>query len=299
MDDRFNDQIEDRTEGEAEDQMSARRSVLAIALVILIVLGAAGTAFYFLVLKKPAATVAAQVPQPVETVKAASVESQAPSTGPAPLVLPAVSLDQSDPVVRENALGLSPNAMFAQWLQSADLVRKFVVIVDNVANGQSPKSHIDFFSPPGAFKALFRNDGTFLDVASYDRYRSIAEVVASLDSTSAVRLYRALRPLIQDAYRDLGYPGANFDDTLIKAIGELLETPIVENPIHLEKKVISFAMTDPALEGLSAAQKLLLRMGPKNMRTIQAKLREIGQTLGAPASRLPQERVYKPKTYRP
>jgi hypothetical protein len=296
MDDHFNDQIDDQNEDENEYQKTDRRRVLAIALVILLVIGAAGTIFYFLVLKKPTAAVEPTAPNSIEAVKPAAPESPALSAGEAPLVLPAVGLDQSDPVVREHALGLSANARFGQWLQSKDLVRKFVVAVDNVANGQSPKSHIDFFSPTGAFKALFKPDGTVLDPASFDRYNPVAEVMTSLDTASSVRLYQALKPLIQDAYRDLGYPGANFDDTLIKAIGELLETPIVEGPVRLEKKVLSFGMTDPALEALSAAQKLLLRMGPKNVRAIQAKLRDIARALGAPESRLPQERVYKPSS---
>jgi hypothetical protein len=37
---------------------------------------------------------------------------------------------------------------------------------------------------------------------------------------------------------------------------------------------------DPDLENLTAAQKHLLRMGPENIRVIQAKLREIAQALG-------------------
>lgn len=39
-------------------------------------------------------------------------------------------------------------------------------------------------------------------------------------------------------------------------------------------------LVDPDLENLSLAQKHLLRMGQDNVRTIQAKLREMAQTLG-------------------
>jgi hypothetical protein len=43
-----------------------------------------------------------------------------------------------------------------------------------------------------------------------------------------------------------------------------------------------YVYTAPELEGLSRAQKHLLRMGPGNVRVIQAKLRELRTALGLP-----------------
>jgi hypothetical protein len=42
---------------------------------------------------------------------------------------------------------------------------------------------------------------------------------------------------------------------------------------------IGYAYADPRLEGLSPPQKQLLRMGPENVKAIQAKLREIASFL--------------------
>ena len=48
---------------------------------------------------------------------------------------------------------------------------------------------------------------------------------------------------------------------------------------------LSYELRDPQLESLSDAQKHLLRMGPRNVETIQAKLRAIRQALvAAPAA---------------
>jgi hypothetical protein len=49
-----------------------------------------------------------------------------------------------------------------------------------------------------------------------------------------------------------------------------------------------YAFENPRIERLTAAQKQLARMGPRNVRTIQGKLREIALALGIPAERLPQ-----------
>lgn len=280
------------------EETDEQKKVLKLGLGILFVLVAVGAVLYFAVFKKPAGPSAAAkaveegVKPPISGVAAAP-------EGKEPLLLPAVSLDQSDPVVREYARALSSSLRFGQWLETKELVRKFVVAVDNIANGLSPKPHVDFWAPAGEFKVVNKASGTFIDESRYGRYDPVAEVFLSLNTEATVRFYRSLRPLIQEAYRDLGYPDTDFSDTLVKAMGELLETPIVEGPIRLDKKVLSYSMVDEALEGLSQAQKQLLRMGPKNLRLIQGKIREMAVALGIPESRLPQAKVHTARNGRP
>ena len=279
-------------EQEKDDQKKVLKIGLGIFFVVAVV-----AVFYFAVIKKPSGPpVAAKAAG--EAVKPPSSEAAVP-TGKEPLVLPAVGLDESDPVVREHAKALSSSPRFGQWLESKELVRKFVVAVDNIANGLSPKPHIDFWSPAGAFKVVNRASGTFIDESEYARYDPVAEVFLSLDTEAAVKFYRSLKPLIREAYRDLGYPDTDFSDILVDAMGELLETPIVEGAIRLEKKVLSYAMVDLTLEGLSQAQKQLLRMGPKNVRSIQAKIRDLARALGVSETRLPQTKVHTPRNGRP
>lgn len=54
---------------------------------------------------------------------------------------------------------------------------------------------------------------------------------------------------------------------------------------------LGHGFADPDLEALPAAQKQLLRMGPRNVRIIQSSLREIALALGIPAERLPAPRT--------
>ena len=89
-----------------------------------------------------------------------------------------------------------------------------------------------------------------------------------------------MKPTITKAYRELGYPEADFDDTMRRAIAQMLAVPVVEGNIELQEEVVTFSMTDPDLEKLNPAQKHLLRMGPGNVQAIQAKLREIAGYLG-------------------
>jgi hypothetical protein len=279
----------DDLQPEEEERTDEPRKVWALAVAILAILAAAAALYYFVFMKK--SKPAAEPAPAAEAVLPAEAGAASSGLAGEPLAFPAVGLGESDPAVREFAAVLSTNPDFAKWLLTKDLVRKFVVSVDNVANGLSPKPHIDFFSPEGAFRVARTKTGTNVDPASFSRYDPVVRAALSLDATAAARLYRAVKPLIKEAYDELGYPGVDFDNTLVQAMGELLETPVVDGPIALEQKVLSFAMTDATLEALSPAQKQLLRMGPNGVRTVHAKIRELAAALGISASRLPQTKT--------
>src|SRR4030042_1710681 len=69
--------------------------------------------------------------------------------------------------LREFAAALSTNPDFVRWMLTKDLIRKFVVSVDNVANGLSPKPHVDFFAPAGEFRVARTKEGTLVDTAAH------------------------------------------------------------------------------------------------------------------------------------
>ena len=191
-----------------------------------------------------------------------------------------VELDESDGVVRQLAGQLSSHPKLGFWLATDELIRKFVASVDNLASGQSPRPHIDFFAPVGKFSVIKKGGLTVVDPAGYARYSQVADVFSSLDTEKCVRLYKQLKLSLQEAYQELGYPQGDFHDALKRAIVEVLRVPIVEDDILLEKEVVTYRMKDPELESLSEAQKHLLRMGPENLRKIQLKLREMVRALG-------------------
>jgi hypothetical protein len=277
---------------EEEAESEAKKGLLSRILVIVLILAAAGALYYFLIYKK-----ADKGKRGVEAPTAAVQEKEPPIPAASDASRPPVGLDQSDDFVRQLAKEISSHPRIAQWLQSKDLIRRFVAAVDNIANGLSPKAHIDFFAPPGSFVVIKKGNSYVADPNGYTRYDTVADVFVSLDVKQCVSLFRALKPLCQEAYRDLGYPDQDFEQTFLRAIVELLETPVVEGDIVLEKAVLNYVMVDPELENLSDAQKHLLRMGPENVGAIQAKMREFAVGLGFAESSLPKARVYAPSSH--
>lgn len=195
-------------------------------------------------------------------------------------------LDESDPLVRTLVSMLSSHPRLAQWLATDGLIRTFTVAVENIATGQTPSIHLAALRPAGSFTTLDGEDTVLVDPRSYERYAEIADVFASVDAQGAARLYTSLRPRIEQAYRELGHP-ESFDRALERAIVSLLEVPVPANDAALVPEGAVYHFADPAIESLNGAQKQLLRMGPRNVRTVQAKLRELAHALGIPPSRLP------------
>lgn len=209
--------------------------------------------------------------------------SPPPSEAPPPVEMaPAPelpTLDASDEAVRALVEALSGHPRLAAWLAPDDLVRRFVAAVVDVANEESPRPHISHLAPLGNFGVTEHQGSLVIDSASYARYNTAATVLDSLDDKQTKELYQHLKPLFDEAYQDLGYPGGSFDVALGRAIDRLLATPIPAGRVPVKRRVKNYRFADPDLEALSPIEKHLIRMGPTNARKVQAKLRQLREAL--------------------
>ncbi|PTL79320.1 DUF3014 domain-containing protein [Vitiosangium sp. GDMCC 1.1324] len=259
---------------------SSRTPVLITVVAVVAILAIGG---YALLRggEEPAAPPAMPPAQPV-------VEAPGPSTDQASVTsaqrMP--PLGQSDTRVRELVGLLSPEPTLQKWLSSTeDLVRRFSSAVGNIAEGESPRAALAFMAPQGAFQVVEHDGRTVIAPDSFTRYDSVARVITSLDTQTSAMTYKALKPLIDEAYKEISRPGQRFDQTLARAIQRMLDTPVPEGDIEvLDTPGVNYAYAAPELEQLSAAQKHLLRMGPANARAIQAKLRELRNALALPTA---------------
>lgn len=223
-----------------------------------------------------------------------------PTPVPVPTAVPAatgipsgVTLSTSDQFVRQVVAGLSSNPALVEWLANKDLIRRFVAAVALIADGKSPVSQISFLRPDTKFHVRKVGRHLVASPRSFHRYDLATDVFSSLDTAGTVKALNRLEPLIDEAYAQISRPGQKFQDTLKKAIIVLLKTPSVPANVPLKVKVLTYMYTDPKLEKLSPAQRLLLRTGPENVQKIQSKLRELATALGIPADQLPAPVVYQ------
>lgn len=233
---------------------------------------------------------AALPPKPAPTVAETTVDT-APRAGrnaaePGEQIdLP--PLDESDALIRTLVSRLSSHPQVAAWLSTDELVRNMAVVVANIAEGQTPARHLRVLRPAGAFGVKSSGSSITIDPASYSRYDNIAAAVEGLDARGVARFYATIKPRLAEAYAELGTDEPDLDRTVERAIVTLLRTPVLEGNVAVRASSVSYTFADPSLEGLTKAQKQFIRMGPRNMRIVKAKLREIAQYLGIPESSLP------------
>jgi hypothetical protein len=204
-----------------------------------------------------------------------------PPPAPRPVAVTAVVTDSTDDLFRSLVAGLSSHPKLTAWLVTDGIVRRFVAAAESVAGGYSPRDELDFMRPTHPFLVRSDQAGTLvISSGSFRRYDLAADVVESIDSEGAVRLFRELEPLLDEAHHGISWGESNFEHSLRRAFTHLLDVPIPSGQLAVERRMLTYAYTNPAFEGLSHAQRQLLRMGPENAQKVQAKLRELADAFG-------------------
>ncbi|MXX74270.1 MAG: DUF3014 domain-containing protein [Holophagales bacterium] len=265
--------------GVPPDEEPAERSGTLTVIVIagLILIGAAVVLWWWYTSRGPGPAGDGAAEAPTAVVDEAAPEPEAESEAAeaaAPASEPEPDLAGSDSLVRELVAGLSRHAEWLAWLAPEELTIGFVRSVGAVAYDEPPQNGLEPLQPEDGFSVVRRGQRFYPAETSYRRYDLAVDVFDSVDVAGAAGAYEQLEPLFERAHDELGYPG-EFGDTLELAVTKLLSTPMPESPPELRLRVISFEYVDPALESLSPAQKLLLRLGPENGDRVRSKLREL------------------------
>jgi hypothetical protein len=258
-------------EEDLEDQ-SRRRFAWLIGSLVAIAIAAGGWYWYSSKSRVavPAPVVHAPPPPPVST----EPEISHPLTSAAGPTTALPPLNDSDQVVHDSLTGILGKAPVEQFLVPQNIVRHFVVTVDNLPRRKMNPELRPLKPTPGQAVTSTQGETTVLSAANFARYAPLVHAVRGADVKELAVVYERLYPLFQQAYEDLGYPGKYFNDRLVQVIDDLLQTPEVPAPIPVVQPKVFWEYADASLENRSAGQKLLIRMGPENARIIKAKLRE-------------------------
>jgi hypothetical protein len=190
------------------------------------------------------------------------------------------SLNDSDGFVLDSISALQNGLEAIRLLANDQLVRKFVVFVDNISRGEFPQTGLPYRSLTQEMPVENIDDNLFvMDDSAFKRFDQIVDTFVSIDTDSAIILYRSLSPLFQQAYGEIGFRNVNFDDTLRSAINNVLRTDNVEGPFQLVKPSVMFLYADASIENLQDVHKQLIRLGPDNTQKLKAKLRNFSSQL--------------------
>lgn len=273
--------------------MVDKRLVAGIAVLGVLALGAGGILWW---MKRPSLA-------PVEVPVAAT-------PAPAPAPIPAAP---AEPVIRHPIEGadaasappagtagldraalvdlFGQKAVFA-FLQIDGFVPRLVATVDNLDRPHAAPRLWPVHPTAGRFGIERGGDTEQIAAANAQRYVPFVQFAEAIDSPRAVALYKRHYAVFQQAYGDLGYPRAYFNDRLVEVIDHLLAAPApaavpklrlteVKGPQPLTQPWLHYEYADPGLEALSSGQKMLVRMGPENARRLKAKLAEFRRLIAS------------------
>lgn len=242
-------------------------SLVPIAVGVVLVAGLLGAGAWWMWRTPPAA---------VNASPAAVTATEAPIAAPAPEPEPLPPLDEMDAFLRPLLSALSNRPELARWLATDDLVRQLAAAIDQASQGDNPAGGFKELAPRSGLTVTRRNNRRSIDPASYRRYNGLVATVTSIDASAVARIYKTIRPRLNQAYQNMGHPGGNVDTAVHQAIDILLETPVVKGPVMLvEGAGARWAYEDDNLERLTSTQKQLIRMGPAHTDALLVWLRAL------------------------
>jgi hypothetical protein len=199
------------------------------------------------------------------------------------IVLPA--LDESDDWIQEKLPELTWRNELLSLLITEDIIRRFVVFTDNFAQGLLAYEHSVFIQP----KVKFSVDEQSLNVdgeqnvwqwdsETSKRFDLYVDLLRSVDSTTLVNWYIDIKPLIDEAYLELGYE-EDFTYTFQDAITRVLDMELPKSTMDVTRTSVMYKFQDAQLEALDDSDKLMLRIGKENLLIIKSVLLEINEKL--------------------
>ncbi len=211
-----------------------------------------------------------------------SVENLEPIENPVK-VLP--TLDESDSWLQSKLADLTWRKELLKLVIDEDMIRRFVVFTDNFAQGIIAYEHSPFTLPKSKFSPNTEQVSyeTKQNVWQWDdnsskRFNLYVALLRSMDSESLVQWYFEIKPLIDEAYSELGYDD-DFTSTLQDAIVRVLDMELPKSSMVLTRPSVMYKFYDKELEALPASNKLLLRLGKENLLIIKSILLEINEKL--------------------
>lgn len=275
-------------------------SVWTAVILVIVLLGAGALWWRWSQTQAPgepvaATTPASSVPNAPADLPAPPPQPEAtaplnPIDAPADAFLPPLSDSDAKVTAALNEL-LGPKNV-ASFLNADGFVRRFVATVDNLPREHAAPRMWPVQPAAPKFAVAGSGEEQSISLDNGQRYTPMVLLAEQVDPAAAAGIYFKLYPLFQQAYEELGYPNRHFNDRLVAVIDHLLQAPEPTGPLQVklveikgdvpsERPWVHYEFVDPALESLSAGQKMMIRTGLVNERRLKARLREFrGQIAG-------------------
>jgi hypothetical protein len=298
---------------EKRDQINQNKVSWSLIAFIILVIIAIGIAWQFtgdktepvvidepVLIVEPPSEIEEVIPEPIiETPEVVAVVEEI--IEPVENTLPL--LDESDDWLKIKLPEITWRKELLKLIIDEDMIRRFVVFTDNFAQGIIAYEHSPFILPNAKFSPDIESvtlQESSLQTGSSDsaiegttqvkqnvwqwnenssrRFSLYVDLLRSMDSESLVQWYSEIKPLIDEAYSELGYED-DFTNTLQDAITRVLDMELPKSSMTLIRPSVMYQFADPELEALPDTDKLLLRLGRDNLLVMKSVLLELHEKL--------------------
>jgi len=209
------------------------------------------------------------------------VEELLPVFAPVPersIVMPPASIDGSDPYVRKAIADFGP--ALAEWLMATQQIRKWVLAIDLMADGNLMKQDRPLNFSMGRYEAVPAGEDVYLPAATNGlRTDLLMSAVTALDTELLAYYYQKWSPLLEKGYQELGKRGT-FHGRFLKAMDRVIAVqPLTIEPLLEKKGGVMYRYVDVQLESASDVEKLMWRLGSDNSSKLQAWLKILREKL--------------------
>jgi hypothetical protein len=233
-------------------------------------------------------------PASVAPAPAEAVAQPAPAAAPAasePTLVPAPAQEtlKAEDVTAALTQLLGREAVL-KFLETTDFPRKFVATLDNLGRDHAPVATWPVRPAPARFLVEASGDAQVIAAENGLRYAPFVAFVGSVSAPQAVALYRRMYPVLEQAWRELGFTNRSLHARVLEVVDLLLATPEpaqpprlvlteVKGPVPSTRPWTRYEYADASLQRLASGQKILLRVGADNRKVLKAKLKELRQEL--------------------
>ena len=271
--DRFDEPPEYHNQYDQWPETRARRHRRRVGWLIALVVVCAGVALWSLLWQqRTVSKIAAVAPGPAAPAPAQTSQPRYPIESAMTSLPP---LDASDAAMLAALQTLVSGGGLASYIEPRNLIRNFVVTVDNVPRQTLRPEQMPVKAARGSFGTAVSGNGLVIGESNSLRYAPYVKLLQGVNAEALVTLYARHYPLFQQAYHELGYPKGHFNDRLVEAIDVMLATPETSAPLKVVQPKIFYEFADRDLEQLPAGQKLVLRLGRDNAAIVKKRLGEI------------------------
>jgi hypothetical protein len=193
-----------------------------------------------------------------------------------PMELPPLS--RSDAMLRDLVVTLSRHPLLARIVAQPGPVRAITVAIVQIGDGKVPVVQLAELRT-GQRVTIEGGSIGRVDPSTYARWNNAVRGLLSINASDAAQVYVNVKPLFDEAYRELGYPDGDFDEAIVRAIRMLAATPDPPSDPVLLARPAYFEHESAMLRALPPVQKQFLLTGPEHRQQILGWLRRFAAAL--------------------